>query len=238
MPDHGWKIGGVLFSLLASVGDFLLLGPPLEAGYRSALGGLIFGCTERLENQRRKNQADVRRHGNKLVWPRDVAASIPAVRRKWPFARMATSRSKSLFPKWKKRSAADRADHQPHGQSRVPHPGQLSHQQKIIERALAEPGKMQVLDASGALLAWWVPVKPEELPKLSSPDFAHRTRKVGVHDVTEILVVNDNLQVNGGYLTQSTASTDDKGQPVRSVHVQRHGGQLFGELTGNHLPTK
>ncbi len=33
---------------------------------------------------------------------------------------------------------------------------------ELIERAMADPSKMQIKDSAGNLLAWWVPVKPDE----------------------------------------------------------------------------
>ena len=87
-----------------------------------------------------------------------------------------------------------------------------------------------------------MPVKEgQERSFASYAEIARRTRKIkgGTREVVEILVENDIYNVTGGYLTQAGAGHRPPGPAVRELHVQRRtGGQLFGELTGNHLPDK
>ena len=110
---------------------------------------------------------------------------------------------------------------------------------ELIERALADPSKQRILDSQGNLLAWWVPVKEgEERSFASYGEIARRTRKVGERDITEVLVEKDIYNVTGGYLTRAEGSTDRTGQPCVNFTFNDAGGQLFGELTGSHLPDK
>lgn len=109
----------------------------------------------------------------------------------------------------------------------------------LIERALAEPSKTKLLDAAGKLEAWWVPVKPEEvasLTGLSKSDIALRKQTKGNEEITEVLLVPDDYNVNGAYLISVSANTDNRGQPCVNFHFNKAGGQLFGRLTGTHLP--
>ena len=108
-----------------------------------------------------------------------------------------------------------------------------------IDRALKEPSKGEVLDASGKRLAWWVPVRNTEENSLANfRDIARRTRKQGNRDITEVLVVPDSYNVTGKHLTQAKAQTDEHGQPCLKFTFNDAGGKLFGKLTGDHLPDK
>jgi len=107
---------------------------------------------------------------------------------------------------------------------------------EVIERALADRSKAQILDSQGNVLAWWVPVKPGEDKKLDYPEIARRTRTIGDREVTEILVEKDIYNVTGFYLTRAEVGTDRKGQPCVNFTFNNSGGQLFSELTGTHLP--
>ena len=49
-------------------------------------------------------------------------------------------------------------------------------------------------------------------------------------------MVKDTYDVTGGYLTRAAAGTDEKGQPAVHFNFNSQGGELFGELTGSHLP--
>lgn len=109
----------------------------------------------------------------------------------------------------------------------------------IIELALDEPSKTQILDSSGNRLAWWVPVKEgEERIFTAYDDIGRRTRKVADREVTEILVVKDMYNVTGEYLTRAEPGTDHQGRPCVNFVFNSTGGQLFGKLTGSHLPDR
>lgn len=108
----------------------------------------------------------------------------------------------------------------------------------LIERALAEPSKTKLLDAAGKLEAWWVPVRAEEVASLTrlAKDIALRKQTKGNEEITEVLLVPDDYNVNGAYLISVSANTDNRGQPCVNFHFNKAGGQLFGRLTGTHLP--
>ena len=114
-----------------------------------------------------------------------------------------------------------------------------SHDKTLMDRALADPSKTQLLDKGGKLLAWWVPVRAGQEGCLSDyTDIARRTKKRGKRQITEVLVVKDALDLTGAYLVQAEAGTDHRGQPTLVFTFNTKGGNLFRELTGSHLPDK
>ncbi len=106
----------------------------------------------------------------------------------------------------------------------------------LIDRALKEPAKTEILDPSGKRLAWWVPVKAGSQRGFHSPEIAKRTRKVGDRTVTEILVVADPYNVTGACLSRVKLQFDLREEPCVGCTFNEAGGRLFGKLTGDHLP--
>jgi hypothetical protein len=109
----------------------------------------------------------------------------------------------------------------------------------VIERALKELPKGEVLDASGKRLAWWVPVRAKEETSIANTsDIARRTRKQGGHEIMEVLVVPDSYNVTGKYLTRVGTGNDNNGRPHLTFTFNDTGGKLFAKFTGDHLPDK
>jgi SecD/SecF fusion protein len=107
----------------------------------------------------------------------------------------------------------------------------------LIERAKKDAAKDEVLDAAGKRLAWWVPVREALAQTLASyRDIAVRTKKKDGREVTEILVVPDPQNVTGDYLKRVEAGADQAGRPNVRFAFNKKGGELFGKLTGEHLP--
>jgi SecD/SecF fusion protein len=109
----------------------------------------------------------------------------------------------------------------------------------LIERALAEPSKTKLIDAAGKLEAWWVPVRAQEVASLNGSgksDIALRKQTKGNEEITEVLLVPDDYNVTGAYLSNVGVNTDNRGQPCVNFHFNKAGSQLFGRLTGTHLP--
>jgi SecD/SecF fusion protein len=107
----------------------------------------------------------------------------------------------------------------------------------LIERAEKDTAKDELLDAAGKRLAWWVPVREALAQSLASyRDIAMRTKKTNGHEVTQILVIPDAQNVTGDYLKRVEAGADQAGRPMVRFAFNRKGGELFGKLTGEHLP--
>jgi SecD/SecF fusion protein len=117
----------------------------------------------------------------------------------------------------------------------------------LIERAEAETAKAekenrhpptQVKDEQGKLLGWWVPVHEGKTPSelLAYSQIAKRTVKEHGREVHQILVVKDDFDVTGGFLTQAKPGQDRRGQPAVDFFFNDEGAQRFGGLTGSNLP--
>ncbi len=233
MHDHGWKIGLCLFTLLASV-VVLLMGPPLKLGVDLS-GGVIL--VYEVDQSKKIPGQDV--DMDKLIAA--VARRVnPGGQKEVSIRKYGVEQIEIIVP------AIEEAEVQ-RIERIISRAGNLEfrilannrNDKEVIERALAEPSKMQIFDSSGNLLAWWVPVKSgEERSFASYSEIARRTRKMGEREITEILVVSDIYNVTGGYLTRAEAGTDRKGQPCVNFTFNNDGGQLFGKLTGDNLPDK
>jgi hypothetical protein len=109
----------------------------------------------------------------------------------------------------------------------------------VIDRARHEPTKTELLDSYGKRSAWWVPVTAgQERSFAGYPEIARRTRKVDDRKVTEILVVSDPYNVTGAYFTAARCTFNFFGTPCLEFTLNDKGGELFGKLTGDHLPDK
>jgi SecD/SecF fusion protein len=111
----------------------------------------------------------------------------------------------------------------------------------LIERAQKDVSKNELLDDSGKRLAWWVPVKAAEAKNLAQDTrsgIALRTKKKDNREVTEVLVIPDDQNVTGDYLLRVEPAVDQSGKPTVRLSFNKTGGQLFGKLTSEHLPSE
>jgi preprotein translocase subunit SecD len=106
----------------------------------------------------------------------------------------------------------------------------------LIDKTLADPSKTKIQNKDGTLVAWWVAVKPGQESSLTGSDIAIRKTTKAGRQITEVLVLNDEYNVTGAYLTRVNAGVDTQGKPCINFAFNSLGGQLFGELTETHLP--
>lgn len=232
MPDHSWKISLCLLTFLLS-GAILWLGPPLKLGIDLSGGALLV-----YEVDQQKKDPD------KSV---DMDQLITAVRRRVDpggqkevtIRKLGAEQLEIIVPE-KESSEVDRIE------GIISRAGSLEFRilannrdsKELIERAKADPSKMQIKDSAGHLLAWWVPVT-EGAEKAFRNGPAVRTREQGGKTITEVLVLQDMYDVTGQYLINATSDTDSKnGQPCVGFNFDNQGAQLFGKLTNAHLPDK
>ncbi len=230
MPDHGWKISLCLFAFLAS-GIILLMGPRLKLGIDLS-GGVILvyeidqsqlkstdsvdmdklvAAVARRVNPGGQKEVTIRKYGAEqieVIIPEIEEAEVERIKR------IISTTGNLEF----RILATQRANG------------------AIVERALAEPSKMRIDDEEGKPLAWWVPVNVKHEGSFGGDDIVARRRPIGDREVMEILVINDEYNVTGGYLTTSRPGSDERGQPCVMFNFNAAGGQLFGQLTGDHLP--
>jgi SecD/SecF fusion protein len=235
MPDHSWKIGICLFTLLASVA-VLLMGPKIKLGIDLSGGVILVYEVDRTQIKpgetidsakmdkliaavtRRVNPGGQKEVAIRKYGIEQIEVIVPEVQQEEVerIKRIISTTGNLEF----RILANDRND------------------KPLIEQAMAMPlSQTRLYDSANNLLAWWVPVKPGEEQSLSYPGIARRTRKVGNHETLEILVDNDIYNVTGLYLAKADTGTDPKtGKPCVYFTFTNQGGQLFGELTGTHMP--
>jgi len=89
-------------------------------------------------------------------------------------------------------------------------------------------------DGTEQLIAKWVPVrKGKESEWADRPGFATRRNQRGE---LEILVMGDEFDVTGQYLSSARAGVDELGNPSVHFTFDAKGSRLFGELTRLNLP--
>jgi SecD/SecF fusion protein len=101
-----------------------------------------------------------------------------------------------------------------------------------IELARANPLAKEITDQDNDPIARWVPVDPREVDKL--PNFVE-TRKNEAGE-TEALVIIDEFDVTGRFLSNAAASHDERGRPSVIFNFNAEGAVRFGELTSRHTP--
>lgn len=233
MPDYGWRIGLCLFSLLASLA-ILWMGPPIKYGVDLSGGAILI-----YEVDKTKTTPNETVDMDKLVAA--VGRRVnPGGQKEVTIRKYGVEQIEIIVPEIDetKLQQIERI---------ISTTGNLEfrilanqrNDKEVIERALAEPSKRQLTDAQGNVVAWWLPVKEgEERSFASYGDIGRRTKKIGNREVMEILVVKDIYNVTGAYLSRAEVGTDRKGQPCVNFTFTEAGGQLFGGLTGDHLPDK
>ncbi|MDO4584985.1 MAG: protein translocase subunit SecD, partial [Planctomycetia bacterium] len=105
----------------------------------------------------------------------------------------------------------------------------------IIEIAQQTPGRA-VRSADGKeTLGWWIPVAAESDTNFAGGGFIWREGKEEGKDILEVLVVNDDFNVQGGYLESATASFDGF-NPIVEFRFNAVGASLFRGLTSANQP--
>ncbi len=160
MPDHSWKIGLCLFTLLASGAIVVLswagMGPPLKLGIDLRGGALLVYEVDQSQqkgepvdmdklvtalikrvNPGGQKEVTVRKYGTQgieIIVPEQEQAEVHRIKR------IISQTGELQF-----RILADERDPKADTKS-------------IKERAMSSPSKDKVADSQGHLLAWWVPV--------------------------------------------------------------------------------
>lgn len=110
---------------------------------------------------------------------------------------------------------------------------------KFIELADQTAGhdvKMPNPDGQDETVAQWIPVEPTEFTNIAQepPTVVRRNSKNGEWE--RLVIVNPG-DVDGHYLSRAAPATDTQtGAPMVSFSFNSEGANLFGDLTGSHLP--
>jgi SecD/SecF fusion protein len=237
MPDHGWKIGICLFSLFASI-VILAMGPKFKLGV-DLKGGVILIYEVDQSKKADPGQPLTNEAMDKLLAA--VAKRVnPGGQKEVTIRKYGAEQIEIIIPDVDEAEVA-------RIEKVISTTGNLEfrilannrNDKDLIERAMADPSKMQILDSDNKWVAQWIPIrKGEEHSFANYGEIATRKRKVAGNEITEILVVKDFYDVTGGYLTRADVGADRKGQPCVNFTFNPEGGQRFGGLTGDHLPDK
>ncbi len=108
----------------------------------------------------------------------------------------------------------------------------------IIEPAKELPeSQSSVLDEQGRMEASWAPIGDD--PGLHVADFEGlivRTVQRAGRKVDEALVVADDVNLNGSYLTDAILDTDERGRPCLDLRFNSAGAAKLSVLTEANLP--
>ena len=165
MPDHGWKIGLCLVTLLISI-DILVMGPPLKLGIDLSGGAILVYEV----NQSKKDP-------NKPVDMDQLITAVgqrvnPSGQKEVTIRRYGAEQIEIIIPE-KDAAQVERIE------GIISQVGSLefrilanTHDNKdLIDQALAERSKKEIKDSAGNVRAWWVPVFPDEAERFAKdPD--------------------------------------------------------------------
>jgi SecD/SecF fusion protein len=238
MPDHGWRIGIILFSILASL-VVLTMGPNMKWGIDLRGGALLV-----YEVDQTKLRTDQTVDMDKLIGAVKLRLN-PAGQKELTVRTYGKEQIEILIPEVEGDQVSrieQLISRVGTLQFRILASRQVDDDAQFIKRAEADASKsqMQLTDPfSGKLQAWWVPVKPaeEQAFKRDAEQIVLRIRKVDNRDVMEVLVLEDKWNVNGGYLKQANSETDQQtGKPCVGFKFNTQGAILSGGLTGDNKP--
>lgn len=230
MPDHGWRIGLVLFAIFAGAAITYFGWPPklgidLSGGTKliydvepnSAsedktvdMDKLISAVTKRV-NPQGVSEVSIRPYG-----PDQIEIIIPEADNREEARRIEEKISSAGTLEF--RILADTRD---------------ARDDRAIELALRDQTSNEVRSATGELLAQWVPMSKEAAANFRGEPFVVRQNDRGE---PEILVMKDVQDVNGDYLSSVRPGHDEYGKPAVDFGFNASGARRFGRLTSDNLP--
>jgi len=237
MPDQGWRIATVFFSLFAAAAITYFGWPPklgidLSGGSQLVyevdqsahqsdapvdMGKLIAAVQKRIDPDG-VQEITIRPYGVQqieIIIPDTDAEELERIK---------TRISSTGLLEF--RITANERQHK----DQIERSKRLSPESKVLYGELADGTKEEE--------ARWVPLKQG-----ARMDSSWISRKIGDEKdkdaKTEILVVKDQQDVTGGYLTNATAAPSEKGQGYKvDFRFGTVGARLFGKLTGDNLPVE
>ncbi len=254
MPDHGWKIGLILFSVACAIVVITLsvlasrdatilgvkakeLGSELKLGIDLSGGViLVYEIDESVDGEKmgqmitaigkRVNPGGVKEISIRQYGSGQIEIIVPKADEN------ELKRLKNILTKLGElefRILANTRDHGP-----------------LIKRAEQEKSSRVIYkdnetDDEGKPIEWgrWVLIKEGIEDSFDYPEIKKRPRTVRGKELTEVLVVmDDGFDVTGDYLTRTSPSNDRLGKPCVSFRFDAKGAQKFGGLTGGNLPDK
>jgi len=230
MPDYGWKIGVILWTLFCSLTILTVYWPPILGIDLS--GGMIL-IYDIDKNQLKPGQTPDMDKVIAAITKRINPGDMKGIK----IVQYGNDGVEIIIPDVDEAAANRVAD-------MVSRVGTLefrilanTHDNKeLIEIANGEPNQNVILDSEGNREAWWEPIWEDQEKKVISKDIAVRERTVGKKKVAEVLVLQDNYNVTGDYLDHAGPGQDPSGGLAVSFVFNSQGGKLFGMLSGDNKP--
>ena len=252
MPDHGWKMGLALGTILAAVivltigqlreGNLgLKFGPDLSGGIT-----LIYEVMDR-SGEDLADDADataVKKEQMKQMVDALVRRINPAGNKEVTIRQYGASQIEIIIPKAGdaelervKRFIVDlgQLEFRITADPGATNAGELA----IINEALELPPQQKVVTRDGKPVARWIRYNIEEFDKKDRIQSIVRrmgATKAGGVETPEALVLLDPFDVTGEFLSRTWSGADDAGNPAVHFRFDSTGANRFGRLTGSNLP--
>lgn len=240
MPDYGWKIGLILFTVIVSITMTVIKWPPKFGIDLSGGEILIYEIDKEQLKQDKKKLEDV-----------DIEKLVSALNLRVNPGGQKEVTIRTYGP----------------DQIEITIPKVQDAELKAIKEIISETGKLEfrivanthkhkdIIDIANSpqekdntviqpskdkeWIARWIPLNDEEERSSFNQQrnaLRDRTGPDGVKH-TEVLVVNDPYNVTGDFLDNARVAGDEHGQPCVNFTFNSRGGQLFGDLTSDNRPS-
>jgi SecD/SecF fusion protein len=108
---------------------------------------------------------------------------------------------------------------------------------EVIKLAEALPHDEDNVELDGAVVAQWIDCDRRSFPEAEVLVERGLVGREGKSGPQALSVIIDDLRVDGRYLRTVTPDVDEAGHPQVSFTFNAEGAFLFGQLTGQHVPT-
>jgi len=251
MPDYGWKLGVILFSLVW--GAYFVSTRPLKLGIDLS-GGVVLVYeldegskapkVDEGEQPADDAEAKAKEEEGKIDMDKLVGAISlrvdPGGTRNVEIQKYGPKQIQVVIPRANPEEVRRIRD-------RISSTGSLAfrilantedhrHKLAIAQAKLTNADAVWNTDGS-EILGWWVPVRSGEEDNFARyANTVTRTTNYRGKEVLEILVMNDPYDVTGQYLSHCSTSVDEQGRPCVLFNFDHAGGSLFYQFTGQNEP--
>lgn len=251
MPDYGWKIGLILFSLVWGI--YFVSTRPLKLGIDLSGGVvLVYELEDDVDVPKvdegglpdDEDEAKAKKEKEKVDMDKMVSAISlrvdPGGTRNVDIRTYGPRQIEVVIPRANPEEVRRIRE-------RISSSGSLAfrilantqdpeHKATIAQAKLSPADTVWNTDGS-EVLGWWTPVRSGEEDSIASyGDVVTRTANFRGKEVLKVLLVNDPYNVTGQYLSHCGPSVDDAGRPCVLFNFDSRGGRLFGEFTGQNAP--
>ena len=246
MPDHGWKIGLIIWSLVAGC-VIVGFGWPPHLGIDLSGGVMLVYELEDSEGGQAQKAVDAKAAEDQEDRKVDMQKLMGAMALRINPGGTREITLRQYGPRQIEITIPRASDEQVKRiENKVSSAGTLEFRilanetdhADVIAIAKKTEGR-KVKDASGKHIATWVPVtKDREDEFVTYRGIATRAQNYAGEESLEILVVMDPYDVTGEFLDGTSSGYDDRVRPCVNFRFNTKGGHRFGGLTNDNLPSE